>query len=122
MASKIKVLVVDDEEDLLEVSALNIEIEGHEVFTASSGNNALKFLDTTDVDLVISDIRMADGDGVYLLEEIQKRESNIPVILLVTGFSELSREEALKKGARDLLDKPTDFDLINKIIEEISPE
>jgi DNA-binding NtrC family response regulator len=121
-SSNVKVLVVDDEQDLREVTALNIEIEGYEVLTASSGNEALSLLEKNNVDLIISDIRMADGDGITLVKTLKEKGNKLPLILLVTGFSEITKSDAIKLGAYDLLEKPADPAIINRILTKLTKE
>ena len=62
---KIKILVVDDEPEIRESLARFLSKNGYGVATAASGNEALKIYQSTPVSVVISDMRMADGDGVF---------------------------------------------------------
>lgn len=116
--SKYTILVVDDEEDLRENIATLIEFSGYKVLTAAGGNEAIKIIKTQQINFVISDIRMPDGSGIELLKAITNKYPGVPVVVLVTGYSELSREEALGKGARDLLLKPIDIVQLESFIEE----
>ncbi len=71
MDTKTRILVVDDEELIVELLESYLERKGFEIFTASSGFKAFAILkENPQIDLVISDIRMADGTGVELLEKI----------------------------------------------------
>jgi two-component system, NtrC family, response regulator len=63
-SKKYSVLIVEDENDLRNLYAQKIKEEGYKVLTAQSGNEALKIVDQTTVHIVISDIRMPDGDGI----------------------------------------------------------
>ncbi len=81
-----RVLVVDDEQEIAALLAERLATEGFTVATASSGRRALAALETTDVDLVISDLRMPDMDGASLAEEIVRRWPALAErILLITG-------------------------------------
>lgn len=113
-----KVLIVDDESDIRDVFADYFFDSGIELQFASSGNEALKTLDKQDFDLILSDVRMPDGDGIYLLETIRKRSKTSPQFLLMTGFSEIDKNAAIKKGAADLLSKPIDFSEIDNILRK----
>lgn len=99
------ILIVDDEADLREVLELSLDAVGIRALSADSGVRALEILETTPVDAVVSDMRMPDGDGVFLLEAVKKRYPNIPVILM-TGFADRTRAELIGLGADDVLFKP----------------
>jgi CheY-like chemotaxis protein len=103
------VLVVDDEPGLREVMAIELEMNGYNVLTAPNGRAAFDLLGTSRVNTVISDVRMPDGDGLELLDRIQKltRETGRDVqVILMTGFSGITREEARARGADEMLLKP----------------
>jgi len=112
------ILIVDDEEGIRRVLSQHFEIDGYTIFTASGGNEALEIVKHHKIDFVITDIRMPNGDGETLLEKIREIDPNIPVVVMITGFAELTREEAIRKGALDLLLKPVDLGVIEKYIEE----
>lgn len=111
-------LIVDDEEGLREVLVMNFEMSGYNIFQASGGLEAIEIVKSNRIDFIISDIRMPDGDGVSLLEKIREIDPNIPIIVMVTGFAEITREEIIKKGALDLLEKPYDIELLESYIEK----
>jgi len=112
------VMVVDDEVSLRKVLVRNLKLIGYKTYEAGNGNEALEVLDNNHVDLIITDVRMPEADGVFLLEKVMERESFKPQIVLVTGCAEITREEATKKGALDLLDKPINLDVLEKYIED----
>lgn len=103
--SRRTILIVDDEDDLREVLELGLGVTGSRTLSAASGESALKILDTTAVDVVVSDVRMPHGDGVFLLENIRKRYPDIPVIIM-TGFADRSSADLIGLGANDVLHKP----------------
>jgi CheY-like chemotaxis protein len=102
------ILVVDDEELLRKSIANDLKRKGFQVLSCENGTRALEHVRATRVHLVISDIRMPDGDGVTLLEQIRAYDPSIPVVILMTGFSDFSEEACLQKGARAVLLKPFD--------------
>jgi CheY-like chemotaxis protein len=114
----IKILVVDDEPDLREIISSRFQMEGSQVSLAENGGSAIKILATEHFDAVISDIRMPGGNGIELLEALQAMQSQksaepkraIPSVILISGFSDLSRKDALALGASALLVKPFDLD------------
>ncbi|MCX5702831.1 MAG: response regulator [Candidatus Omnitrophica bacterium] len=79
--NKKKILLVDDEKDLLMVVGLTIESWGYEVMKASSGKEALQVLKDKNPDLVILDYLMPEMDGIATLQEIRKFNTKIPVIM-----------------------------------------
>jgi DNA-binding NtrC family response regulator len=111
------ILIVDDEEIIRKALAKNYKLDGYNVIMASGGNEAVELCRNKKIDFVISDVRMPEGDGVFLLDELRKMNPDIPVIVMITGFSELTKEEAISKGALDLLNKPVDFKIVDAYIE-----
>jgi CheY-like chemotaxis protein len=111
----VKILVVDDEPDLREIISSRFQMEGSHVTLAENGESALKVLAGNDFDAVISDIRMPGGSGIELLEALQAMQSKdiekiLPAVILISGFSDLARKDALARGAAALLVKPFDLD------------
>jgi DNA-binding response OmpR family regulator len=106
VAYSARVLLVDDEEELRELIAFELRDEGFDVMEAGSGNDAIEILGTSKFEFVISDIRMPRGDGVKLLKWIVESLRLRPIVFLMTGFAEVSREEVIKMGAKELLEKP----------------
>ncbi len=115
-----KILLVDDEKDFRDALAFSLKRIGYQISTASNGRDAFDLIQSNGFDVVVSDICMSGGDGIELLERTRERSSDTPIILLVTGFSELSTEEAHNKGADALFSKPFDkqvlIDTINRLL------
>jgi CheY-like chemotaxis protein len=102
------VLVVDDDEDLRELVALDFANRGYDVRTAASGDEAYGVVKQAPVDLVLSDVRMPSGDGIDLLKRIVALEAPRPAVILMTGFADLNKEQAYALGADALVAKPFD--------------
>ncbi len=100
-------MVVDDEPLLRKALARDFERAGFATLAAASGNEARELALREPVDLVITDVRMADGDGLGLLAELQRCQPELPVIL-ITGYAEVSVLEALQRGAEMMFSKPYD--------------
>ncbi len=111
------VLCVDDEDAIREVLVSFFEMEGYQCLQAIGGHEALEIVKNKTVHFVVSDIRMPQGNGIELLNSIQEYNPELPSILLVSGYSELSREDAIKKGAIDLLVKPVKLEIILEKVE-----
>jgi len=112
-----RVLVVDDDPASRELLRRVLAGVGHEVSHAGSGREALEELARRPADLVISDIRMPDLDGVQLLEKLRELCPEVPVIL-VTAFGDVEGAvEAIRRGAFDYLPKPYDVDGIRLLVQ-----
>jgi PAS domain S-box-containing protein len=106
------ILVVDDDAALLEAlpETLRLRMEGIDVDTCDSAPEALKLIERTDYDVIVSDIKMPGMDGLALLAEIKERRPSTPT-LLITGHGERELAvAALRGGAHDLVQKPIDRD------------
>jgi len=111
-----KVLIVDDEEDFLEVMAERIRIQGMEVLTATSAEEALKMIAKESYDAVIMDFMMPVIDGFKALKLLKEKKPEVQIILLTGNVPEQKRIEAKKLGALDVIEKPADLKiLIEKI-------
>ena len=114
---RVKVLLVDDEKDFVDVLAERLETRGFSVRKAFNGTEALAQLDEEQADVVLLDVLMAGMDGIEVLEEIKKHNPLIQVMLL-TGHATIDTAiNGLRLGAYDYLMKPTDTDdLVSKIL------
>ena len=100
------ILVVDDEPNYQIVLSELLKDEGYEVFTADSAEAALPLLRTTDLDLVLTDMKMPGMDGIEFLKKIKEFDPELPVIL-ITAYAEVERAvEAMHLGAFTYLAKP----------------
>ena len=118
------ILLVDDEPNYLVVLTELLKEEGFEVMTAQRGEDGLKIVADTDLDLVITDMRMPGMDGLELLEAVKSYNKDLPVIM-ITAFGEVEKAVvAMKAGAYNYLVKPFNNDelLLNirKAIEHYS--
>jgi DNA-binding NtrC family response regulator len=104
-----RVLIVDDEPSLLLTLAANVELEGFEVDTASTGDEALEKFAAQPFDIVLTDIRMPGMNGVELFRRVRALDPNLPVVLM-TGYAiEGLMNEAIQEGAFAVLPKPFDI-------------
>ena len=112
------ILIVED--DLTFATMLKTWLcrKGFQVYTSSGISNARKELEENGIDLILSDLRLPDGDGTALLEWRKENNSNIPVIIM-TGYADIqSAVNAMKNGACDYVSKPVRPDELLKKIEE----
>src|SRR5215469_10747537 len=101
-----RVLVVDDETHVRSMIGVALERQGYDVQLAGSGREALEFLDQDVFDLVLSDIVMQDGNGIYLLDRIQGKLPNLPVVMVSAVHDISVAIDAMRRGAYDYLLKP----------------
>ncbi len=111
-------LLVDDDPSLLKLLGMRLSSEGFHVTTAESGQEALRLLAREQIDLVISDLRMDEMDGMALFAEIQKHQPGMPVIILTAHGSIPDAVSATQKGVFSFLTKPVDRDALYKAIDE----
>ncbi|WP_085903139.1 two-component system response regulator GlrR [Yersinia enterocolitica] len=110
-------LLVDDDLSLLKLLGMRLTSEGFNVTTAESGQEALRLLMREKIDLVISDLRMDEMDGMALFAEIQKHQPGMPVIILTAHGSIPDAVAATQQGVFSFLTKPVDRDALYKAID-----
>ncbi|MCX8956802.1 two-component system response regulator GlrR [Erwinia psidii] len=111
-------LLVDDDPSLLKLLGMRLSSEGFRVLTAESGPEALRILPRETVDLVISDLRMDEMDGLALFSEIQKIQPGMPVIILTAHGSIPEAVSATQQGVFSFLTKPVDRDALYGAIDQ----
>ena len=102
------ILIVDDEKNYLLVLSAVLEEEGYEVLTALSGPEALEIHKSSDLDLILTDMKMPLMDGIELLELIKTRDPDLPVIMMTAHGTIDKAVEAMQKGAYSYILKPFD--------------
>ena len=100
-----RILVCDDERDIVNALKIYLEAEGHQVVTAHTGAEALAALEREEVHLVLLDIMMPEMDGITAMTRIRER-SNVPVILLTAKSEDTDKVLGLNLGADDYVTKP----------------
>jgi len=111
-----KILLVDDELNMLLVLEAMLKKEGYEVATASDGLEALEVLKTGDVAVVVTDLKMPKLDGLGLLARAVEEYPSIPIIIITAHGTIGTAVEALKRGAFDYITKPFEQDDLKNII------
>ncbi len=115
-------LIVEDDPMLRDAIAFDFRRQKYNVLTAGSGSEALSIVNAERVHLVVSDIRMSDGDGLNLLLKFRELESPRPQVILITGFLDLTADQALELGARAVFTKPFDRKVIAREVRKILSE
>lgn len=111
-------LVVDDEKDIADILATEVRALGAQAIISHNVAAASKLIESNDISLVVSDIRMPGSTGVELLDRVRAARRDVPVVL-ITGFADLSLADAYARGAEALLQKPFDLDSLFSLIENL---
>jgi two-component system alkaline phosphatase synthesis response regulator PhoP len=106
MEAETRILLVDDEENLVDLIQLNLDLEGYKVKVARDGKEALKLYKEQRFNLVILDIMLPYVDGLQVCETIRLTDKQIPILMLSAKHSGQDRVAGLKAGADDYLVKP----------------
>jgi len=110
--SEARLLIVDDDARMLRVLSRRLERSGFDVLSAADGREALETLGHTSVDLILSDVKMPELDGMALLDAVEERCPSTPVVLM-TAFGTIDAAvEAIRRGAVDYVSKPFQMDEI----------
>jgi len=104
-----KILVIDDEKSIRNTLKEILEYEKYIVDTAIDGLDGFKMFSENEYDIVLCDIKMPKKDGIEVLDDIQKHNSEIPVVMISGHGTVDNAVEAIKKGAFDFIEKPLDL-------------
>ncbi len=120
MNIKYNILIVDDEQSQRIILSGFLKQKGYNLFEASSGDEALKIIENNLIDIVLSDYKMPEMNGIELLKKIKERNPEIAVVI-ITAFGTIEDAvKAMKEGAFDYLTKPVELDELEFIISRIS--
>ena len=114
-----KILVVDDEQNVLTLLRYLLKENGYEICEAANGLAALKLFETQFFDLIITDVRMPCMDGLSFLREVKRLEPTTPVIILTAYDSVEIAVQAVENGAAIYLTKPFKGDELLNIIKRV---
>jgi two-component system response regulator PilR (NtrC family) len=114
-----RVLVVDDEPDILELLELTLLRMGLEVERASNVREALHRLDNNSYNLCLTDMRMPDGEGLEVVRHIMERNLDVPVAVITAHGNMDNAVAALKAGAFDYLAKPVALDQLRALVNSV---
>lgn len=118
MAQHSKILIVDDDSEMLDLIAEHFSIFGFKVLKANSGNEAIQALSEHDVNIIISDIHMEEGNGLELLQAVKKNNVFKPNFYFISGFADHNLKEVLSIGADGLFFKPFDASTLRASIKK----
>jgi DNA-binding NtrC family response regulator len=113
-----QILVVDDERHTLNALSLILRREGHAVLAATSAKEALEHLQEQDVEIILSDVKMPEMDGLALLRQVKSDYAGI-VVVMMSGHQDITAAvEAMKEGAFDYLIKPFGKDEVLRTVQK----
>jgi DNA-binding NtrC family response regulator len=114
-----KILIADDEQSYRQLLSLVFEGDGHNIRTAKNGREAIDMLNDDPAEIVISDVRMPDMDGIALLRESREVMPDIGVVLMTAFATVDTAREAFILGADDFIQKPFDVEELKLIVKKI---
>jgi len=117
--SEYSILVVDDEVDLCDLFAEELQERGFKVFTAYGGDQAFNVINDNNISAILSDIKMPEGDGLDLLSKVKEKYGDILIMLMMTGYADISEDDLINMGAKALYNKPLDIDEFIDDLEKI---
>jgi two-component system, OmpR family, alkaline phosphatase synthesis response regulator PhoP len=101
-----RILLVEDEDNIRETVKLNLELEGYEVVSVANGKKALENLTGQHFDLLLLDVMLPEVDGFSIAEQVRLTNREMPILMLTAKDAAQDRVTGLKKGADDYLTKP----------------
>ncbi len=113
-----KVLLVDDEVEFVETLAERMRARGLDVRTANSGNEAIENVEKNVFDAIVLDLAMPGMDGIETLKRLREMDPSLQIMLLTGQGTIHVATEAMKLGVIDVLEKPTDIEVLIKKIKE----
>jgi two-component system, OmpR family, alkaline phosphatase synthesis response regulator PhoP len=102
----VRILLVEDEENLLHAIKLNLEMEGYEVEVADTGKKALKKIDSQRFDLLLLDVMLPEVDGFEICESLRMNDTETPVLFLTAKDASEDKIKGFQSGGDDYLTKP----------------
>ena len=112
------IIIVDDEQSYRQLLTLVFEDDGNSIRTAMNGRQALALIDEEAPDVIISDVKMPDMDGIELLRAVREIQPDLGVILMTAFASVETAREAFKLGADDFIQKPFDVEELKLIVRK----
>lgn len=120
--ANIKMLIVDDEELIREILSEAFTLYGANVELAESGFEAMAKIEKSLYDMVITDIRMPNGDGIHLLENIKKLAEPRPKLFVCSAYNDLSEDKIKDLGILKIFTKPFELGLLLSTVSAFSAE
>ena len=117
---RLRVLIVDDEEDTVQALNIGLKDTGYLIKTTTKFNDAINILRSEEIDVVVTDLKLKDGNGLEILNFVQENGLNISVIIITAYGSVESAVEAIRGGAYDYLVKPFRISELKKLLTRLN--
>lgn len=114
-----KILIVDDEQNVRMLLSRVLKKHGYEVLTAGDGAEGLDVMHHSNIDIIISDIRMPNMDGIEFLHKVREFDSSVGFILITAFATTETAIDALRSGAQDYVTKPFDIDELVSVVKKL---
>jgi len=112
MSETLTILVVDDNPSMAKILADILDVKGFEVYAAYSGAEALEILRNHPVEIMLTDVKMPDMNGVTLYRETRKTHPNLTTFLMTAYAADDIIQQGMADGIKTVLNKPVDIDLL----------
>jgi CheY-like chemotaxis protein len=112
MSEPTSILVVDDQPEVATTLADILTIKGFKVFPAFSGEDALRILEDQPVNILLTDVKMPDMNGVMLYREVRKKYPLVTTYFMTAYAADELIQQGMKEGIKTVLTKPLDIDLV----------
>ena len=119
LVSMPRVLVVDDDPQVVRLLRVNLELEGYEVVSANDGNEALEAVASEDPDLVICDVMMPGMDGIEVVRRLRADKQTVPVVMLSAKAMRSDMRVGLDAGANEYVTKPFDPAELIEVVDRL---
>lgn len=117
MGNKARILVIDDDPTVLEITEFHLKSDGHEIVTTASSLEGARLAETGVFDLVLTDLQMPELDGLDLVKRLQESMPHLPIIMISGHGSEVKAIEAARLGAFFFVNKPVDYNELSVLID-----
>ena len=117
--SQRSILIVDDEADICRFLKSEFEMLGWLTHEVSDGVKAVETLNNQSFDLVLTDMRMPHMDGLSLLQSLRTANAKVPIVFMMSGFTDVTADSFLAAGANGVFSKPIDIDRLVAEIERM---
>lgn len=115
----LRILLVEDEENIRSTVKLNLELEGYEVVATGNGREALKYTQEQYFDLLVLDVMLPEVDGFQICEQVRLTNREVPIIFLTAKDTAQDRIQGLRKGGDDYLTKPFNLEELLLRVEKL---
>jgi two-component system alkaline phosphatase synthesis response regulator PhoP len=115
----LRILLVEDEENIRETVSLNLEMEGYEVVATDNGRKAIKYTQEQHFDLLVLDVMLPEISGFQICEQVRLTNREVPIIFLTAKDTAQDRVQGLRKGADDYLTKPFNLEELLLRVERL---